>query len=38
VKEAACAPETARVCEPPCVNETPRVSTPACVSGMVCVS
>ena len=39
-----CAPETARVCEPPCmsdqpvcVSETPRVSAPACVSGMVYV-
>ena len=38
VEEAACAPETARVCEPPCVSETPRVSAPACVSGVVCVS
>ena len=37
VEEAACAPETARVCEPPCVSEAPRVSAPACVSGMVCV-
>ena len=35
---AACAPETARVCEPLCVSETPRVSAPAGVSGMVCVS
>ena len=31
-EEAACAPETARVCE------TPRVSAPAGVSGMVCES
>ena len=38
-EEAACAPETARVCEPPrCVSETPWVSAPACVNGMVCVS
>ena len=37
-EEAACAEETARVCEPPCVNETSRVSAPACVSGMACGS
>ena len=37
-EEAACAAETARVCEEPCMNETPRVSAPAGVSGVVCVS
>ena len=35
---AACAPETARVCEARCMRETPRVSAPAGVSGVVCVS
>ena len=35
---AACAPETARVCEARCMRETPRVSAPAGVSGMVCVN
>ena len=34
-EEAACAAETARVCEPLCVSETPRVSAPAGVSGVV---
>ena len=38
VEKAACARETARVCEARCVSETPRVSAPACVSGVVCVS
>jgi len=39
VEEAACAPETARVCEPTrCVSETPQVSVPAGVSGMACGS
>ena len=38
-EEAACAAETARVCEQPvCVNETTWVSAPAGVSGVVCVS
>ena len=35
---AACAPETARVCEPLGVSETPPVSAPACVGSVVCVS
>jgi len=37
-EEAACAEETARVCEARCVSETPRVSAPAGVSGVVCMS
>ena len=39
VEEAACVPETTRVCEPTrYVKETPRVSAPAGGSGVVCVS
>ena len=37
-EEAACATDTARVCEARCVDETPRVSAPVGVSGVVCVS
>ena len=36
-EEAACATDTARVCEARCVDETPRVSAPVGVSGVVCV-